>query len=164
MDGHSRGLLFVKIAAVFHLALAVCGAAGYAPLADGGRAGRAASCYQAYTGTGTSFGFFAPGVAAQRRVVWHGYNEQTKGWVVDSESGPSLEAELRLSTAAGLFSQEGPHDVLAASWAAWMFGKHPEVSLSIVEVEAYAVPTMEQYRAGARPRWVVVDAFSFVRK
>ncbi len=164
MHGHVRGLLFFKIAAVFHLALAVCGAAKYMPLPAGSWAERAASCYQSYTGTGTGFGFFAPGVAAQRRVVWHGYNEQTKEWRVDTESGPSLEAELRISATAGLFSQEGPHDILAASWAAWMFGKHPDVSVSLVEVEAYAVPKMGQYRAGARPRWVVVNAFSFVTK
>ncbi len=164
MHLRKRGLLFAKIAAVIHLALAVCGAAKYTPFPEDSWPWRAASCYQAYTGTGTGFGFFAPGVAAQRRVVWHGYNEGTGEWRVDSESGPSLEAEMRLSTAAGLFAQEGPHDVLAASWSAWMFGRHPDVSVSLVEVEAYAVPTMGQYRAGARPRWVVVDAFSFVRK
>jgi hypothetical protein len=164
MSRPSRGLLLIKIAAVLHLALTACGAAKYAPFPVDAWAGRAVECYQSYTGAGTSYGFFAPGVAAQRRVVWHGYNAQTNEWQGDSESGPSREAELRISTAAGLFSQEGPHDVLAASWTAWMFGKHPETSVSIIEVQAYVIPTMGEYRAGGQPRWLVVGAYSFARR
>ncbi|HEX8354649.1 MAG TPA: hypothetical protein VF611_17210 [Pyrinomonadaceae bacterium] len=54
--------------------------------------------------------------------------------------------------------------MLAASWTAWMFGKHPETSVSIIEVQAYVIPTMGEYRAGGQPRWLVVGAYSFARR
>jgi hypothetical protein len=152
----------IKYAAVIHLCLVVCGAAKlnlHQPFF-----GDAIDAYQSYSGAGTSYGFFAPGVAAERRIIWHGYNAKTNTWTTDSEQGPTREVTLRLSTVAGLFSQDGGHDLLAASWAAWMFGKHPDVSTSIIEIQAYVVPTMQEYRDGRRPQWQVIGAFAFERK
>jgi hypothetical protein len=45
-----------------------------------------------------------------------------------------------------------------------MFGKHPDVSTSIIEIQAYVVPTMQEYRDGRRPQWQVIGAFAFERK
>jgi hypothetical protein len=52
---------------------------------------------------------------------------------------------------------------LLASWAGSMLGRHPEAQKVEVRVEAYDVPSMAEYRAGARPQWVLVYAETFVR-
>lgn len=152
----------VACAAVIHLALVVCGAAKL-PLCPNRLIGKIIGTYQGYTGSGMSYGFFAPGVASQRRVIWHGYDERATKWTIDFEKPATREIDLRLSTIAGLFSQDDAHDVIASSWAAWMFGKHTDTSISIVEVQAYVIPTMRQYRTGLRPRWQVIEAFAFGR-
>jgi hypothetical protein len=45
---------------------------------------------------------------------------------------------------------------LVKSWAATMFSRHPRAVSLTVMVEAYDIPTMAQFRAGLRPRWIVV--------
>lgn len=154
----------LKCAAVVHLGLVICGAARFAPVPHNTRVGDAIACYQAYTGSDNGYGFFAPGVASAKRVVLHGYHAQENEWVTRIENGVGREVQLRLSTTAGLFSQEEHHEEMAASWAAWMFGEDPDASPVIVEIQAYAIPTMSEFRAGERPDWQPMEVFPFARK
>jgi hypothetical protein len=153
----------IVYAAIIHLCFVAGGAAKLTAVSPNRVIGKIIGAYQGYTGSGMSYGFFAPGVASQRRVIWHGYDERAAKWTIDFEKPATREVDLRLSTMAGLFSQDGAHDVIASSWAAWMFGKHTDTSISIVEVQAYVVPTMKQYRQGQRPQWQVIEAFAFGR-
>jgi|GEM_PF-1148163 len=151
-------------ATIVHLGLVICGAVRFAPYPQNTRVGDALRCYQSYTGSDNAYGFFAPGVASAKRVVLHGYHAQQNVWVTRIEAPVGREIQLRLSTTAGLFSQEGHHEQLAASWAAWMFGEDLDASPVIVEIQAYAMPTMSEFRAGERPDWQVMEVFPFARR
>ena len=159
-----RFFFVLKGAAILHLALTLCGALKFVPVPLKTRLGKAIAHYQAYSGSDNGYGFFAPGVASPKRVILHGYHAQKNEWVTKLETGVSRETELRLSTTAGLFSQEKYHELIAASWAAWMFGNDPDASLVIVEIQVYAIPTMSEFRAGARPQWQAAEVFPFARR
>jgi len=94
----------------------------------------------------------------------HGYHANKGEWATTVETGVSREIELRLSTTAGLFSQEKYHEFIAASWAAWMFGNDPDASPVIVEIQIYVIPTMSEFRAGERPQWQTMEVFPFARR
>jgi hypothetical protein len=154
----------LKGAAILHLGLTVCGAAKLVPVPLKFPVGSAIAHYQAYSGSDNGYGFFAPGVASPKRVMVHGYHANKGEWVTTVETGVSRETELRLSTTAGLFSQEKYHEFIAASWAAWMFGNDPDASPVIVEIQVYVIPTMSEFRAGERPQWQTMEVFPFARR
>jgi hypothetical protein len=47
--------------------------------------------------------------------------------------------------------------------AASRLGAHPEANLVQVNIEEWVVPTMAEYRFGARPRWRSLHEATFVR-
>jgi hypothetical protein len=147
-----------------HLSLTVCGAVKFAPLPINTLFGSAIAHYQAYSGSDNGYGFFAPGVASPKRVVLHGYHADKDEWVTTIETGVNRETQLRLSTTAGLFSQDAPDESIAASWAAWMLGNDRDASPVIVEVQVYVIPTMSEFRAGERPQWLPMEVFPFARR
>ncbi|HEX5760742.1 MAG TPA: hypothetical protein VF121_16255 [Thermoanaerobaculia bacterium] len=148
-------------AAALHLMLVGFGAAGRVPVGETTVIGRVIGVYRAWTGADNAYGFFAPGVAAERRVALHVYAEDR--WFLVHERFDTREADLRLSTLAGLFQEDDLRQLLAASWAARALGSFPAARVALVEVQAYVVPTMEQYRGGAQPRWITERVFSFAR-
>lgn len=156
--------LVMKYAAILHLALTVCGAAKLIPVPLNTLIGSAIAHYQAYSGSDNGYGFFAPGVAFPKRVMLHSYHADKDEWVTKLETGASRETQLRLSTTAGLFSQEKNHELIAASWAAWTLGNDPDASPVIVEIQVYVIPTMSEFRAGERPQWQATEVFPFARR
>ena len=56
--------------------------------------------------------------------------------------------------------QQLRHD-LAASWATAMLARHPSARSATVWVEAFEVPSMSEYRADHRPRWVRLFSATF---
>lgn len=164
LSGNPWLFRILKGAAILHLGLTICGAARLSPIPFGTSVGKVVAHYQAYSGSGNGYGFFAPGVASPQRVLLHGYHADKGEWVTMAETGTSREAELRLSTTTGLFSQPNYHEFVAASWAAWMFGNDADASLAIVEIQVYTIPTMSEFRAGEKPQWQVIRGFPFARR
>jgi hypothetical protein len=152
----SRGHAAMIIAACFHLALVLCGAAKIKLPAS-----RALSTYRAYTGSDNAYGFFAPGVAAE----WRGHFDVcgAGGQCIEADlPHGNAEAAVLLSSIHGMLAY-GVRDVLAASLAAAEFSRVPEAKVIVVKVQVYAVPTMAQFRAGERARWRTAYAYAFTR-
>lgn len=147
--------------AVLHLVLVSFGAAGKIPVSEATALGRAIGAYRAYTGADNAYGFFAPGVASERRVVLHVYSGDH--WQSIDERFQGRESNLRLSTVVGMLTDPNLREPLAASWAARAFGSFPGARLVLVEIKVYLVPSMRELRAGSRPRWRTEGFFSFAR-
>lgn len=148
-------------AALVHLTLVGFGAAGKVPISEQTLLGRMVEIYRAYSGAGNGYGFFAPGVAAERRVLLHVFSGGR--WLEIAESFDGTESSHRLLTTTGLFAQEQLRQSLAASWAARAFGAVADSSVVLVEVEVYLIPPMDEFLRGERPRWITESVFPFTR-
>jgi hypothetical protein len=168
--------LITAVAAV-HLLLAALGAAERFPLSATGppaegparefkkqSAARPASLaqtraavllrlYGELSGTDRSFGFFAPSVAPEYRATFTLEDADGNTWHDALGRGASHEAFLRIGTLIETVAGDDSEDDHAPRWAQVMFRRHPEAVLAEVLVEAYTVPSMAEYRAGARPEW-----------
>jgi hypothetical protein len=79
------------------------------------------------------------------------------------EAGKSREVGFRLGNLAGtVYVMARRADLRRAflgALAASRFGAHPGANLVQVTIEQWEMPTMADYRAGARPRWgTLLDA------
>ena len=83
------------------------------------------------------------------------------------ETGKSREVGFRLGNLAGtIYLVAERTDVRRAflgALAANRFGAHPEASRVQVNIEEWVMPTMAEYRLGARPRWRSLYDATFVR-
>ncbi len=151
--------------AAFHLILVGCGAAGVTWSPALGVAGRALAYYGELSGADNGYGFYAPAVGTEARAVITMTDAAGRTRTDIPAEGTSHEARLRLGSIAGLLVPEDPDasPSLAAAWAAAMFGRHPEAQRIVIRVEDYDVPTLAEYRAGARPRWSPVSEAIFAR-
>lgn len=149
-----------------HLLLVVAGAAQltshlHGPLARGAR------FYDVLSGAGDSYSFFAPEVGPQLRARFILFAPQGERSEEILESGKSREVGFRLGNLAGtiyIVSQRGDlRRAFLAALAASRFGAHPEVNRVQVNIEEWAMPTMAEYRVGARPRWRSLQDATFVR-
>jgi hypothetical protein len=149
--------------AVLHLLLTVRGAAGL-PL-PGGLGGRAWAVYDAATGSGSSYGFFAPGVASMPRARMQVTDGDGVATTTVLRHAPACEVDLRIGTAVSmvLHIDEPMRRALAASWAATAFAR-PKAANFVVRVELLELPTMAEYRAGSRPQWRPYYEASFSRR
>jgi hypothetical protein len=140
-----------------HLILVALGA-GSVSLSPLGALGDLLEGYDALSGAGSGYGFFAPGVTGQ--IVAHFA-------VLDGEGRPtdvplatvaSHEADLRLGNIVDLFSADDDDDApsvsraLAASLAGTIFGRHPEARQVVVRLEFLEPASMEESRHGGRAR------------
>ena len=147
-------------AAAAHLVLVGLGAAHLA-VPEAGPAGSIFGVYGAYSGAGTAYGFFAPGVAAEWRAAIDAFDPVTGKWTTTVRTAPNLELSILDTSIAGHFGNENVREALAASWAATALADHPGAAAVAVRAEAYIVPPMKQYRAGARPQWTTLAAYAF---
>jgi hypothetical protein len=150
-----RILLGVALA---HLALVAMGASylGYpfGPLA------KAADFYGALTGSGSAYGFFAPGVSGQLRALFDVIYPNGRQRTISLLSGASHEADLRIGNIIDQYqSQEDDEDPtalqrsLSASLASTVFSRNPGASRVRVRLEHFAPVSMADWRAGERPLW-----------
>ncbi len=83
------------------------------------------------------------------------------------DAGKSREVGFRLGNLAGTVYVLAQHDDLRPAFlgalAASRFGAHPEASLVQVSIEEWEMPTMAEYRVGARPRWRSLHDATFMR-
>ncbi len=148
--------------AALHLSLVVCGAAHVRPQ-WAHFPGNLIQAYARLSGADYGFAFFAPGVASENRVSFE--VKQPSGEVVrdDFQSG-SDAVDLRIHSMLIRFQMRQFRDSMARSWAAAMFGRHPEARSVTVVVEQIDLPTMQDYRSGKRPAWGEIYRASFERR
>jgi hypothetical protein len=147
--------------AVAHVSAVIFGASSCTPSAT--PAGKAYRWYAEISGAASNYGFFAPSVGARHRARFVLQDQQGANWADALDETASPEARLRLT---GLVEDpfmsgraaEHPEmrDRLIRSWAATMFTRHPAATSVTIEVEAYDIPRIADYRAGSRPTWVKV--------
>jgi hypothetical protein len=149
-----------------HLLLVVAGAAQITSRLHG-PVGRGLHFYEALSGAGDSYSFFAPTVGRQLRARFTLSTPQGERSEETLETGKSREVGFRLGNVAGTIYLLAKHTelrrALLGALAASRFGAHPEASLVQVNIEEWLMPTMAEYRLGARPRWRSLYDATFVR-
>jgi hypothetical protein len=151
---------------VCHLALVVAGAAHLTSRLHG-PVGRGLRFYDALSGAGDSYSFFAPVVGPQLRARFTLSTPQGERLEETLDTGKSREVGFRLGNLAGTVYVLAKHAdlrrALLGALAASRLGAHPEADHVQVSIEMWEMPTMVEYRAGARPRWRSLHDATFVR-
>lgn len=149
-----------------HLALVIAGAAQLTPRLTG-PVGRGLRFYDALSGAGDSYSFFAPAVGAQLRARFILSTPQGERFEETLERGKSREVGLRLGNLAETIHIVATRTDLRRAFlgalAASRLDAHPEANLVQVRIEEWMMPTMAEYRRGARPRWRSLHEATFVR-
>jgi hypothetical protein len=137
--------------AIFHLGFVAAGAFEL----DFEQAGPIAIGYAALSGTDGAYGFFAPGVGTQLRATFEVTDAGGHKSTDVLTTGVSHEADLRVGDLVAMYwiADQSLQRSLAASWAGRMFAKHPGAESVTVRLEAYDLPSMDEYREGRRPGW-----------
>jgi hypothetical protein len=164
-EARMKQLLLVG-AASCHLALVVAGAAHLTSRVHG-PVGRGLGLYDALSGAGDSYSFFAPAVGPQLRARFTLSTPQGGRSEETLEAGKSREVSFRLGNVAGTaYALAGSielHRAFLGALAADRFGAHSEANRVQVTIEEWEMPTMAEYRVGARPRWRSLQDATFVR-
>ena len=149
-----------------HLAVVVAGAAQLTPRVHG-PVGRGLRFYDALSGAGDSYSFFAPSVGPQFQARFTLSTPQGARSEETLETGKSREVGLRLGNLTGEIYIVARRDDLRRAFlgalAANRLGAHPEANLVQVNVEEWVMPTMAKHRLGARPSWRSLYEATFVR-
>lgn len=163
--GHCAGALLVG-AFGCHLALVVAGAAHLTSRVPG-PVGRGLRFYDALSGAGDSYSFFAPAVGPQLRARFTLSTARGERFEEALETGRSREVGFRLGNLAGTVYVAAQRTDLRRAFlgalAADRLGAHPEVDRVQVTIEEWVMPAMAEYRLGARPRWDALHDATFVR-
>ena len=159
-----RVLLLVAFSC--HLAIVVAGAAQLTSRLRG-PVGRGLRFYDALSGAGDSYSFFAPSVGPQLRARFILSTARGERSEETLETGKSREVGLRLGNLAGTIQIVAQRTDLRRAFlgalAADRLGAHPEANLVQVSIEEWVMPTMVEYRLGARPRWHTLHEATFMR-
>lgn len=149
-----------------HLVVVVAGASHLTSRLHGA-IGRGLRFYDALSGAGDSYSFFAPTVGPQLRARFTLSSSRGERSDETLENGKSREVGFRLGNIAGTIYLLGKRtDVrraFLAALAANRFGVHQDASAVQVNIEEWVMPTMAAYRVGARPRWRSLYDATFVR-
>ena len=153
------------IAAFLHLVLVVCGAASITLSGRNLTLGILAQ-YSEVSGADTHYGFFAPAVASQCRALLTLRDAEGREWSDTIARDPAAGFGWRTSSAIDAIPRlpENLRRALAGSWAAVMFGRHPNAVEVVVDAQIELLPTMAEWDAGARPQWESLYSSTFVRK
>ena len=150
-----------------HLVLVVAGAARLTSRLHGPFA-RELHFYNALSGAGDSYSFFAPTIGPQLRARFALSTAQGERSEETLETGKSREVGFRLGNLAGttylVAKRTDLRRAFLGALAANRFGAHPEASLVQVNIEEWVMPTMAEYRRGARPRWRLLHDATFARR
>jgi len=149
-----------------HLALVVAGAAHLTSRLHG-PVGRGLRFYDALSGAGDSYSFFAPAVGPQLRARFTLSTSQGERAEETLDTGKGREVGFRLGNLVGtvyvLAKQTDVRRAFLGALAASRLGAHPEANLVQVSLDEWEMPTMAQYRIGARPRWRSLRDATFAR-
>lgn len=149
-----------------HLLIVVAGASHLTSRLHG-PVGRGFRFYDALSGAGDSYSFFAPTVGPQLRARFALSTPQGERSEETLETGKSREVGFRLGNLAGTIYISAQRTDLRRAFlgalAANRFGAHPQANSVQVNIEQWVMPTMAAYRLGARPRWRSLYDATFVR-
>ncbi len=149
-----------------HLALVAAGAAHLTSRVHG-HAGRGLRFYDALSGAGDAYGFFAPAPGPQLRARFDLSTPQGVHSEETLETGKSREVGFRLGNLAGTIYIVSKRTDLRRAFlgalAANRFDAHPEANHVQVIIERWVMPTMADYRLGARPQWRTLHEATFAR-
>jgi hypothetical protein len=150
-----------------HLALVAAGAAHLTSRLHG-PVGRVLRFYDALSGAGDSYSYFAPAVGPQLRTRFSLSTPEGERSEETLESGRSREVSFRLGNIAGTVyvaaERSNLRRALLGALAASRLGAHPEANLVQVVIEEWVMPSMATYHSGARPRWRSLLDATFVRR
>ena len=154
--------------ALGNLFLAACGA-GRVPWWKLGSPGLWIQHYGVFSGTSSTFAFFAPDVGTSMRAQFDLYDERGQFLSTDSlQKGPTREADLRITNIVEFIvndlEDEQSRHLLSASWAGKIFARHPEAAFAVLRVQSYDIPTMNRYRNGVRYHWQTLYRAKFARE
>jgi hypothetical protein len=143
--------------ALLHLALMALGAS-YTGYSWSGPFERALDYYGELSGSGQTYGFFAPGIYTQLRAVFEVTDKSGQTRQVNLAVGENHEADLRVGNIIDQFSYEVEDPVefqrsLSSSLAGTIFGRYPESRTVAVKLEEFHPVSMSEYRSGVRSRW-----------
>ncbi len=122
--------------------------------------------YASYAGADKHYGFFAPGVAPDVRILFE-IEDTEKGCFTEEFALPEANSEIshRLYTMRSVFAKVTEfQDFGATSLAAAMFNKYNTAQQVEVQVEVMNTPTMKAYQAGERPNWIRIYESTFQKK
>ena len=149
-----------------HLAVVVAGAAELTSRLHG-PVGRGLRFYDALSGAGDSYSFFAPSVGPQLRARFTLSTPQGERFEETLESGKGREVSFRLGNIAGTIQIVSKRLDLRRAYlgalAANRLGAHPAANQAQVTIEEWVMPTMAEYRRGARPGWRSLHEATFSR-
>lgn len=150
-----------------HLGLVVAGASHVTSRLHGPVA-RGLRLYDELSGAGDSYSFFAPTVGPQLRARFTLSTPRGEHLEDTLEAGKSREVGFRVGNLAGTIYIAAKRTDLRRAFlgalAASRFGAHPEADRVQVDIEDWVMPTMADYRLGARPRWRPLHDATFVRR
>ena len=126
-------------------------------------ASRALRTYKNLSGCFRDYSFFAPLVASDLRAGFYLEEGNNKSFI--SFTAPNQEIGFRYNCIiASCMRDARGRDLFTQSWAATIFGEYPNATTVRVVTEAFEVPTMEEYRQGKTPEWVLVYYGDFNRE
>src|SRR4051794_5130698 len=146
-----------------HLMVVAAGAADGKFASGPSHLGHLIDLYGTVSGADSTFRFFAPDVGSAVRASFIMTDSSGKTWNDSLAHGSSREFNLRVSKALELAYHEDLYLDLASSCAATMLGRLPTAQQVVVRLEVQAVPTMAEYRLGARPSWEFLYEATFSR-
>lgn len=159
----------VACAVTVHLAIVVASASHYSvtDLLSHHSISQALDYYGFVSGSSNHFGFFAPGVVSQFRVVYKLKDREGTIFKERNLNSGNIETSFRFHNMIENFwlkENEAPlRRALTASWAAKLFSTHSEAKNIEILVEAYVIPGMAQYRSGERPHWIKHYSANYTR-
>jgi hypothetical protein len=158
--------LLLMGACACHLALVGAGAAHLTARLHG-RAASAVRFYDALSGAGDSYSFFAPAVGPELRARFALTTAQGARSEEVLGTGKNREVGFRLGTLAGtvyvMTKRTEVGRAFLGALAANRLGAHPEASQVDVSIDAWEMPTIAEYQRGLRPRWRSLNEATFVR-
>ena len=122
------------------------------------RWGKAFSAYGELTGSGYSYGYFAPGAYSQLRAQFIVSDHSGHSQVLCLDQTRTHEAALRLGNILEQLSNDAAdptefHHHLASALAGSIFARYPEAHTVDVRLQRYSTVSMKQFRLGSRTTW-----------
>jgi hypothetical protein len=157
-----RGFLIGFV--ILHLAHVVGGVLKLAPWSNESSIGKGLEAYNNWTGSGSSYGFFAPAVPNQ--ILASITFTDASGNITEVQHiGSTRDGfDLRFSSMMFVLGKAGTHDLHARVLAAYALGRRPDAKQVTVVLSYYEVPSMEEYRHGIPPKVVDFYAVTFARR
>lgn len=144
---------------IFHLTLVIFGATGNTPFKNIPSISKILFSYQSLTGSDNGFGFFAPSVGAEGRIISRNYDG--KEWKIEELELQGMENKLRLSTLISQALNEKEEEVILAYLSTINFNKNEDVIATSLELQFYFLPKLRS-EVDVTPKWTTAIVRTFI--